>query len=363
MSEEKAKTYSIRRYKEGDEIGINSLYHEIFGQSRDLKTWTWKHKENPAGMATIWVAESSKGEIIGNLSITRIKFQLGEKTLLSGQAVDIMVKQEFRKLGKRRVVLDLCSEKNHSVLWRQGFHFLFGFPIKFFYRLTVKMLGYTMVGNVPLMVKPIRLSPLVQAHAGSKIFVPFTRVVDRLLRVVLMKKHQRTGPLNISRVDFFDSRLDELWRDFASSHQPISVVRDSSYLNWRFAWHPNFQYALYVAEERQKVVGYIVLRVRQEGIRRRGYITDILASPGKEKLVLHQLLSTAIVHCLKEGAESVVGWAFPHMPLYAIMKRKRFFAREGEIRLVARDLSGDIASEFLLNPKNWYVAIGDSDGI
>lgn len=363
MREEIANKYTIRRYQEGDEIGINSLYHDVFKQSRDSKTWSWKHMESPAGMATIWIAESGAGEIIGNLSMPRLRFQLGETTLMSGQAVDIMVKPEFRTLGKRKVVLELCSEKNHSYLRRHGYHLLFGFPIKHFFRLTIKMLRYSEVGSVPVMVKLIQLSPLVKAHSGIKAFVVLTKFADKLMHFVLMKKNQKRGHFKISRVDFFDRRVDDLWADFASSCRPISVVRDSSYLNWRFAQHPKFQYALYVAEDSQKVVGYVVLRVRQEGSRRRGYIADILASPDHEKLVLRQLLSTAIVHCLQEGAESVAGWAFPHMLLYRIMKRKRFFVREGEIRLVARDLSGNISGDFWLNPKNWYVCIGDSDGI
>jgi hypothetical protein len=364
LGDERTDKYIIRRYRDGDEVGINSIYQEEFGRHRDLKIWHWKHKENSAGMATVWVAERSDGEIIGNLSINRVRFQLGEKELMSGQAVDIMVKRKFRRLGKRRVVLDLCSEENHSVLWQQGFHFLFGFPIKFFFRLTTKLLGYSLVCDVPLMVKPLQFTPIIEGRFGGRHLVGLAKKMDRLFRKILLRRHERENPrVKIFQTDRFDKGVDEIWQHFASSYKPISVVRDSQYLNWRFADHPNIQYALYVAKRKTKVAGYIVMRVRQEGERRRGYITDILAHPDEEKWVIPQLLSTAIVFCLKEEAENVIGWALPHMSLFRKMKRRGFISRDGDIKLVTRDLSGKISPEFLFNSKNWYVSIGDSDGI
>jgi hypothetical protein len=157
--------------------------------------------------------------------------------------------------------------------------------------------------------------------------------------------------------------VDQLWQDFVDFYQPVSVVRDQHYLNWRYARHLGEEYAKFIAVLEGRTIGYIVCRIREEGRRKRGYICDILALPEMEKWIIPELLEKAINYCDTEGADSVTCWALPHVALFRRLKRRGFVARPSEIYLVARILSEEVSRDNLFNPDNWHVSMGDSDGI
>ena len=50
----------IRSYRSGDEIKINEMFNEVFGQKRDISHWHWKYRDNPNGPSVISLAESAE---------------------------------------------------------------------------------------------------------------------------------------------------------------------------------------------------------------------------------------------------------------------------------------------------------------
>jgi hypothetical protein len=320
--------YRFKKYSDGDESGINDLYNEEFEESRDLRIWNWKYKENSAGMAHTWLAVDEKAKIIGNLSLNPARIHIRDQVFLGGQAEDVVVKQEYRVLGKHRIVVELADRATREALENKNFDFYFGYPNRLFLRLTIKILGYSKISIFSL-----------RGYWRKKIGV------------------------TISQISQFDEGVDQLWQAFADFYQPASVVRDKYYLNWRYTRHPGLDYAKFAAVLDGRLVGYIVCRIREEGRRKRGYICDILALPEMEKWIIPELLKNAIDHCDSEGADSVTCWALPHAHLFRQLKRRGFIARPSEINLVARLLSEKVSKDDLFNPDNWYVSMGDSDGI
>ncbi len=356
--------YTFKKYRDGDETEINDLYSEEFGESRDLKTWNWKFKENSAGIAHTWLAVDDKGKIIGNLSLNPAKIHICDQVFLGGQAQDVVVKKEYRVLGKHRIVVELADRATRGSLENEYFDFLFGYPNKLFLRLTIKILGYSKISKVYQMTRPLKLTSFLSDNLGGRVLLIPVRIVDRMLRMSSLRLGRRKKiEVTISKIHLFDERLDQLWQDFANFYQPASVVRDKHYLNWRYARHPGVDYAKFAGVLEGRVVGYIVCRIREEGRRKRGYICDILALPEMEKWIIPELLNKAIEHCDSEGADSVTCWALPHVPLFRYLKRRGFVARPSEINLVAKPLSEKVSKENLFNPDNWYVSMGDSDGI
>lgn len=356
--------YRFKKYSDGDESGVNDLYNEEFGESRDLRIWNWKYKENSAGMAHTWLAVDEKDKIIGNLSLNPARIHIRDQVFLGGQAEDVVVKQDYRVLGKHRIVVELADRATREALENENFDFYFGYPNRLFLRLTIKILGYSKISKVYQMTRLLNLSSFFSDNLSGRILRIPARIADRMIRIFSLRGHWRKKiGVTISQISQFDEGVDQLWRAFADFYQPASVVRDKYYLNWRYTRHPGLDYAKFAAVLDGRLVGYIVCRIREEGRRKRGYICDILALPEMEKWIIPELLKNAIDHCDSEGADSVTCWALPHAHLFRQLKRRGFIARPSEINLVARLLSEKVSKDDLFNPDNWYVSMGDSDGI
>lgn len=356
--------YSIRKYTDGDETGILMLFDEEFEGSRDVRMWNWKYKENSAGMAHIWLAVDTKEKIIGNLSLNPARIHMHDRVFFGGQAEDVVVKKEYRSLGKHRIVVELAERATRDALEKKSFDFYFGYPNRLFLRLTIKMLGYTKVSRIYQMTRPLKFSSFFSDSLSGRILLLPARIMDRIIHLFSLRDRpgKNRGTI-VCRVSQFDEGADQLWREFESFYQPVGIVRDQHYLNWRYARFQGADYAKFVAFLEGRVVGFIVCRVREEDHRKRGYICDILVAPEMEKRMIPSLLKQAIRYCDSEGADSITCWAMSHMPLFQHLKKRGFVARPSEIHLVARILSEDVARENLFDPHNWYVSMGDSDGI
>lgn len=356
--------YRIKKYSCGDESGINDLYSEEFGEPRDLRIWNWKYKANSAGTAHTWIAVDEKEIIIGNLSLNPARIHIRDQVFLGGQAEDVVVKKDYRVLGKHRIVVELADMATREALENKSFDFYFGYPNKLFLRLTIKILGYSKISKICQMTRPLNFSSFFSDNPAGRVLRIPARIADRMIRIFFLKSRwgKKIG-VTVSQIRQFDVGVDQLWQDFARFYQPVSVVRDQRHLNWRYDRHPGVKYAKFAAVLEGRVVGYIVCRMREEVRRKRGYICDILALPEMEKWIIPELLKHAIDHLDSEGADSVTCWALPQMPLLRHLKRMGFVSRPSEIHLVARLLTEKVSKDDLFNPDNWYVSMGDSDGI
>lgn len=354
----------VRRYRPGDEKGINDLFGREFAAERDLAVWNWKYMLNPAGKATMWVIEH-EGSIIGHLAVNRASVQFGARRAAAAQAVDIMVDRRYRKgIAGGRMAADLASEKNHKTLRQEGLEFLFGYPVEKFLRLTKKVLKYTEVCHIRQLVKPLRFQSIVSRRTDSRLMTELAGIVDRLFGMFGRRKSRRArnSDFVLRSVARFDSRVDDLWREFVRCANPIAIARDHRYLNWRYFDHPGERYAAYQAEKDNRIAGYVVVAVRDhEGVRR-GYVVDFLARPGERK-TSRGLIEAAVAHCSREGAATVACWTLPHFYFLPVLRRCGFVARPSEFRLVCRDLTGGSDFEDIMTARRWYVTMGDSDGI
>jgi hypothetical protein len=138
------------------------------------------------------------------------------------------------------------------------------------------------------------------------------------------------------------------------------VVKDRKYLNWRYVAKPGKEYRIFIAEKRQEIAGYIVLKLRK-GVRSRGYIIDLLTLIG-EDTVAKSLIYKA-VQCLKEdGATTISCWMLPDTPYYKILRKLGFIRRLGPPFCICIH-DQNLSKEFITNPSNWYFVAGDNDSI
>jgi len=75
----------------------------------------------------------------------------------------------------------------------------------------------------------------------------------------------------------FDSRFDRFWQRIRDDY-PIMLVRDATYLNWRYVDAPGVTYERLALEETTsgEIEGFAVLRTTLRGDRIRGRICDLV---------------------------------------------------------------------------------------
>jgi GNAT superfamily N-acetyltransferase len=364
---------SSRLYKEGDERGILELM-EACNMKRTIDEWNWEYVDNPVGQ--LIGVEDCQSQIVGHMAWIPTHLKIGEKVVMGAQAVDLVVHPDFRGQGIFLAIGRFLAEEAE----RQNIEVTYGFPNKPAHGGHLKY-GWFDVCEVPILIRPINLQ-------GNDFFESnrFARLLgkDRVLRKLVgvslrtalrtlsffSRFFNRVGRLDDSRnhtihiIKSFDSRFDDFWKD-VSRNYGIIVRRDKEFLNWRYFKKPKAKYTVFVAEETDRILGYVVLRI--EDIKRLGYVVDLLAYTDR-KSAIQSLILKAVEYFKKENVNLVICW----MPnsnsntkvFYRILNAQGFVRLFGRSTpLIARVNVSNLPEEYLRNPKNWYVTIGDSDYI
>jgi len=203
------------------------------------------------------------------------------------------------------------------------------------------------------MKRPLNLKNLIAKFTKNKLVIKLGAIpLNMVFESIFTAKKSPT--ITITQISSFDTRLDEFWKQISKDFNAISV-RDMKYLNWRFVECPNVQYSIFLAEKEKGICGYIVLRVCQD----KGYIVDFLA----EKAGFESLIWQAIKYFKQQKVNSLCCLAPLDTFYLKILKKCGFFTRKGYpiYRFIGRSTLPDVPMEFLRNPKNWFLTLGDSD--
>jgi len=366
------KSWSVRMYKEGDKLGILELM-KLAGIERTAKDWSWEYENNPFNNY-IGVAEQ-RGQIIGHMALIPMCMKVGEDTLMGSQAVDLVVHPDFRRQG---IFLDLGRTLMEKA-GKMNVDTTYGFPNTPAQAGHLKY-GWFNVCQVPIMIKPINIDKVVgllKRHSIIRFLSKYKLSRDITANILNIALSTYTfffrifnpiggnDNLNITlrTIESFDVRFDDFWKKVSKEYE-IIVVRNKQYINWRYLEKPNAKYIILSAEKNNEIMGYIILRIRNEKNLKFGYIADILGFHDS-KMVLHSLILKALAHFKKENVDAIFCWMLNNLSggIYYKTLRYNGFFPVSSIPLIARTNSSRIPRKFLEEPSKWYVTMGDSDHI
>lgn len=222
----------IRPYRTGDEVGILTLFNEVFGENNPTFTprtsahWNWQFRDNPHGHHT-YVAEESGGRIVGHYTaIPGIWLEDGV-AFTGSQAVDTCVAKEYRNTLKREgVFLTLAREWFARFGQPHADRIVYGFPNPIAYRIGTKQLDY----------RPVH-TPVVSL------------VRDFELAWVDYLGGMGADSMEIEELEAIPKEAESLFDAMRSAPIPLRLVarRDAAYLKWRYLACPTFRYRLLAA--------------------------------------------------------------------------------------------------------------------
>lgn len=341
-----------------------ALAGEVFSAHWTEAFVTWKYFSNPAGSPYAgYVSTGSRpGASFGNLPV---RFKLGDQTILAAQAVDAMVVQELRRLG----IFLKIAEQTYQQMDAAGIAFTYVFPSDAAATGFIKKLDYETIGYVPRYVKILDSAAVARVAGkhglGATIYTIAVEAVRGLAGPDRLEGHH--SDVAISMVEGFDGRFDGLWQA-ASARFRVATVRDSTYLNWRYATNPLRSYHILIAERGTRLTGCLVLRALPET--QTAAILEWLAIPEDEATV-QTLLAAATIWARHQKLVQLSCWLLPGHDFYQKVLRQSGFIHSpsklapGLFRqtthFIVRTLPGSSRDPNPKDLRNWYVSLGDHD--
>jgi len=356
------QNWSIRAYREADEEAILELWKAVYPEreyndKQWMRWWRWMYKENPSGAPVIWFAEAN-GKLVGQYAIIRVKMKIGNKVIIGAQSLDTVTHPEYRHKG----VFQTLAKKTYEQAANEGVHIVYGFPNQYSYPGFIRRLDWFDIATTQTLLKVLYWGNITKKRVRNRFLSSILAPAINLVSNEILFRTQKTSfvqGLEIAQISSFDERVNEFWAEISGQYQ-IMVVRNKDYLNWRYVNIPDANYLIYVAEIAGKIYGYLVFQCTQTEQTKVGNIFDILAQ--SEKIAQH-LISKAIEHCKQERVDTIYCSMIANN-LYLKAFRKNGFVSLPFVKgskFCAYSSSPNIPKEFLKDPKNWVVQIGDSD--
>jgi hypothetical protein len=152
-----------------------------------------------------------------------------------------------------------------------------------------------------------------------------------------------------------DARINTLWERCQTGY-PISVRRDSAWVQWRYLDCPSKTYEVMLAERTGEPAGYAALTIQRD----EPCVATVaeLFCAHDDKAAFRALVENAIQTSNAAGAQSLNTLAVPGTWVYEAFRRRGFVASHAfSLEVVPLNISVDE----LRDPAQWHVAGGDFD--
>lgn len=215
--------------------------------------YQWHFLTNPQGPAHCWLLLAD-GQPVGTVGLGMRAIQVGRTVERGGVACDLAVDQNHRFLQPALLLQKAAA----AGAVKAGVRLLYGLP-NGNGAATVRRIGYRDAGAVHRYVRLIRPSHYLARHPRVPSWTRFAApLVDAMYQTTTLRAS--LGREYAVEIDpGFDRRFDELWTQRAEDF-PVATVRDSQYLQWRFAECPIQKYSTIalLTRDRKRLLAYAI---------------------------------------------------------------------------------------------------------
>lgn len=154
------------KYQPKDLSETIEMTYEYYGESwiSDSGYLKWQYELNPVGPAMIQLARDIKtDQLAGQYVVIPMRFQANNKALSAALSLNTFTRQIYTGQGifpgLAKAVYQDCAD--------QGMAFCYGFPNSNSYQGFTKKLGFTDLGNVPLLLRPLNPKSLIKKKLSA----------------------------------------------------------------------------------------------------------------------------------------------------------------------------------------------------
>ena len=326
-------TVSLRHYQPNDEHAILAAFNATFNVQRSIEHWQWKYLRNPYGQA--WLSAAwDQDKVVAQYAGYPVQLYMENKVQLVCQAADAFTARSHRRVG----------------------HGITGLMSRAFYHFEQQYCEHRLLLGYGFNTQKIqKLGKLFWQH---KVIGPVTQ--HKLLRADLPRRSplswlQQLQGYKVVRTAAAGKWADQLFERVKDQYGWL-VVRDQTYLNWRYAQHPDFSHDFFVVYRGKQVLGWIVGRQKAA----QWLWGDALFDSAEVKTALPLVLNALMV--AYPQVTEVDSW-FAAVPSWwhAALASLGFTSQQQaqQLDLVVRFYLAQVDAETFGN--NFYFTWGDSD--
>ena len=357
----------VRPAAPDDSPAIAELLDRTLGTrpyAQRMKLWNWRFDRNPArtdAFPSFLVAEE-KGRIVGVHGLIPLRVKAGTRQLNASCSCDLAADPAARSAGMKLKLAALSLETSPLHISTSANE-----PAN---KITLALGGKEVGGGRRTYIKPLKASGLLRRGMTGKGTPEGVATVASLVigipadwALVFERMAKPPGKMTgavLRNVASFDQRYDEFWEEMAEDHM-ILVVRDSSYLNWRYSEYPFPGIRSFELSRGDHLLGYSVIHIGIDEDRLRFAALLELAGRKVESGVQEYLLREAIRCAADAGAHYLIARA-PTPEIEALFQDHGHIRREMSYSPVTYRNNSDVPQEAFAQDGNWYVSLGDGDG-
>lgn len=319
------------------------------GISLDPESVKWLYICNDTSRCVVNIAyDFTKSRVAGIYALTCLRFKVFDSQVLGATSIDTITDKNYRRQGLfYRLALDVYDRA-----LAQGISIVHGFPNKNSVQGYRNKINYRMQDPIPFLIRPLKARLSKYAQWLPDINFP-------------VRKH-KSPFVFIEDGSGFPLDVNEIWRKF-SEDIGVAVIRDKSFLEWRFCRKPNGGYRiLHCRNTEGEYLGFIVFLIRPNSSGGyNSYIMDLMYPPSLP-LVGKALLDYAVSEISREKVDFVMCLCYPHSPNFNIF-RSRLFFRMPRFLAPSDNHFGykvlDSSLERRIKRQDWYLSYADSDTV
>lgn len=347
------------------------MTREYYGDSwvSDSDFLKWQYEANPAGPAVIQLARDIEtNQVAGQNVVIPMRFKTPDDPINGTLCLNILTREAYCGQG----IFTGLAEPVYQDCVKQGLEFCYAFPNPNSYPGFIRKLGFTDIGSVPLLLRPLNPKALVRKKLGS-VLASLALPLHPLFGV----KDQPDDRYEVYPLMESDlSEFDGFWIKIQHKY-PLMGIRDADYIRWRYFDIPLRDYQLYGVRRKggSPLLGYIVGRCTEVAEMDSGMIVDFLVDPSHPDAG-NALVTRLLRFFVDQKMELAGSLMLPHTGEFAILKAQRFFTcpkflEPQPFRVIYRRFTplkgdtkdGDTKDDPFLQLNQWFLTMGDYDVI
>lgn len=358
----------VRSATSADYPAIASLLDRTFGKipfEKRIRLWRWRYDVNPARtaeMPAFLLAEQDE-RIVGVHGLTPMRVKVGDRLYCAACSCDFAIDPSARSTGMKIKLKALSKEMSPLPISTSANE-----PAN---KITLALGGKELLGGRRKLLKPLKASGFVQKIVASKAGA-FGQVLARISGILIGKpldwilaimrrfrSFSRVANAGIQNINQFDQRFDQLWRRISQNYS-ILIVRDSSYLNWRYANYPFSGVQSFGLFRENELLGFAVIHntIDEDGLCFVA-ILELFVPPG-EKTAFEHLLEEIIQQATQAKAHYIQAWTL--VPEWEkLFTHHGFKVRNSFFSPTTYKNNTDLPNELFDEDNNWYMSLGDGD--
>lgn len=340
---------------------ILAMTQEQYGSDNDISNLDFlqhQYFENPMGDALIDLAvDPDSGDLAGQYVVWPMRFLVFASETPCVCSLNTLTRRTYRGQG---IFCGLAETTYHRALG-SGYFFCYGAPNPNSYSGFIKRLDFKELGQMPLMLRPLRPSHMVREFLHSGALAVLAKPADPFFR---MRGDQKSNVTVLPITEEHLELVDRFW-DAVKGKYPVMNIRDSVFVRFRYLDMPRRTYFPYLALENGKPVCFAVGRIMDVAGMQCTMLADFLFVDG-HAAAAEQLLRKLLYDMQQQGASLAGCLMFGHTQESSVLRKLGFFRCPRKLEpqpfpLILRLFDRSLVDNRICDIKNWFFTMGDYD--